>query len=195
MQNVRPKPIWRSVGALLVVSVLLTACIGTAPPPIAERVQQAPSLVQPLTIEDLYWTRGGHQSHTAGGGADLSDAEAIELGAQLYAVNCAPCHQANGEGNLNRFPALNNNALVTARNPQALLQTVLYGRGVMPGFAPTLNNRELAAVLSYIRNGWDNEAAVITRAEVDQARSAPPVAAGNEAVSSGEETGQTSQAP
>lgn len=191
MQNGRPKLIWQSVGALLVGSALLTACIGTAPPPIAERVQPAPSLVQPLTIEDLYWTRAGRQSYTAGGdGADLSDAEAFELGAQLYAVNCAPCHQANGEGNLNRFPALNNNALVTARNPQALLQTVLYGRGVMPGFAPTLNNREIAAVLSYIRNTWSNSAPVIAPSQVDEVSGAPVQTA-----NSGEETGQRSQAP
>jgi mono/diheme cytochrome c family protein len=169
--------------------MLLTACVGTAPPAITEQVQQAPSLVQPLTIEDLYWTRASRQMHTVGGqGEELSDAEAIELGASLYAVNCAPCHQANGEGLLNRFPALNNNALVTARNPQALIQTVLYGRGVMPGFTPTLNNPEVAAVLSYIRNAWSNSAPVIAPSRVDEVSGAP-----TEAANGGEETGQTSQ--
>ncbi|MCE7984342.1 MAG: cytochrome c [Caldilinea sp. CFX5] len=188
MQKVMMNAQWRTIGILLVGSTLMFACVGTAPPAITERVQPAPNLVQPLVIEDLYWTRASRQIHTAGGdGEELSDAEAIELGAQLYAVNCAPCHQANGEGVLNRFPALNRKALVTARNPQALIQTVLYGRGVMPGFAPTLNNREIAAVLSYIRNAWSNSASVIAPSQVNEVSGAPVQAANG-----GEEMGRTS---
>lgn len=183
------KPVWRIIGILLAGSMLLTACVDTAPPAITARVQHAPKLVQPLTIEDLYWARGHQQSGTTGGeGEALRDAEMIELGAGLYAVNCAPCHQPNGEGNLNRFPSLNNNALVTAQSPQPLIRTVLYGRGVMPSFAPTLPDEEIAAVLSYIRQAWNNDASPITAAAVRTVQSAPTPAP----IAAGEEMGQSS---
>ncbi|MEZ4728479.1 MAG: cytochrome c [Caldilineaceae bacterium] len=116
----------------------------------------------------------------------MSETEALQLGEQLYAVNCAPCHRANGEGNLNHFPALNHNAFVTAQSPQPLIRTVLHGRGVMPAFYPTLNSSEIAAVLSYIRQAWSNDAAPITAAQVREVA--------NES-NNREEVGQTPQQP
>jgi cytochrome c6 len=104
--------------------------------------------------------------------AELSGQALIEYGGTLYEVNCAACHRSNGEGNLNRFPALNGNALVTARQTQPLIRTVLYGRGVMPAFAPSLSDREIAAVLSYVRNAWSNQADGITAAQVREVRAA-----------------------
>ncbi|HXF60053.1 MAG TPA: cytochrome c [Caldilineaceae bacterium] len=92
---------------------------------------------------------------------DLSDDELIALGQSLYTVNCAPCHQSNGEGNLPYFPALNGNALVTADPPTALIRTVLHGRREMPAFASALSDLELAAILSYVRNAWSNNASVV----------------------------------
>lgn len=92
---------------------------------------------------------------------ELSDAERIRWGQQLYEVNCSACHRSNGEGHLRYFPALNGNALVTADPPTALINTVLHGRREMPAFAADLPSEELAAILSYIRNAWSNEASMI----------------------------------
>jgi mono/diheme cytochrome c family protein len=121
--------------------------------------------------------------------ASLKDAEWVRLGQSIYVANCAPCHQLNGEGRLNRFPALNGNAFVTARQPQPLIQTVLSGRGgVMPGFAPTLADQEIAAVLSYIRNAWSNSAPAIDANQVNQVKAnTTPTPA-----TTGEETGSNS---
>lgn len=96
----------------------------------------------------------------------VSDAEMLAMGRALYASNCAPCHQPNGEGNLAIFPALNRNAFVMVADPAGVIDTVLYGREVMPDFAPALSYQEIAAVVSYIRNGWDNQAAVVSEAQV-----------------------------
>jgi mono/diheme cytochrome c family protein len=90
----------------------------------------------------------------------------ISAGAALYTVNCAPCHQQNGEGRLHRFPALNQNAFVTNQSPQPLIRTVLDGRGVMPAYAATLSDSEIAAILSYIRQAWNNDADVVTPTQV-----------------------------
>ena len=52
----------------------------------------------------------------------------------------------------------------TAGNPRP------YG---MPPFRPTLNDDEVAAVVSYIRNSWGNRAGLVSPLEVDRFRSAP----------------------
>lgn len=96
----------------------------------------------------------------------MSDAALIAMGARIYATYCAPCHQPNGEGNLSTFPALNRNPFVTVSAPTAVIDTVLYGRQVMPAFAPVLSAQEVAAVISYIRNAWSNEASVVSTEQV-----------------------------
>lgn len=124
------------------------------------------ALTQPITLEEIYWATPAIVPRPAYGTTTVEQttpnaATLLAEGAALYTVNCAPCHQANGEGKLTRFPALNQNAFVTNQSPQPLIRTVLYGRGVMPAFHVTLHDREVAAILSYIRNSWNNEAAVI----------------------------------
>ena len=41
----------------------------------------------------------------------------------------------------------------------------------MPPFVPVLNDREIAAVLTYIRTAWGNQAAQVTDVQVGQLRS------------------------
>jgi cytochrome c oxidase subunit 2 len=124
--------------------------------------------------------------------ATPSITELIQLGHSTYATNCAPCHQLKREGNLNRFPALSGNAFVPLQQPQPLIQTVLYGRGgVMPGFAPTLSEQEITAVLSYIRNAWGNSASLVSAAQVSEVKAATtPTSAqadGEQLITKGEE--------
>lgn len=142
---------------LTICVLLLTAC---AAPPAATPIAgpaAAPTARAGMVPEPM--NEGGEP-------AALDAAQLIDWGEAVYATNCAPCHQPNGEGNLRLFPALNGNALVTASQPTALIQTVLHGRGVMPAFASTLSNQELAAVLSYVRNAWNNEAAPISGEQI-----------------------------
>lgn len=167
-------PLWSIIGRLccgltLLIPLVVTACTETSVPPVSRQLAHTNRLVQPLSLDELYRATPLSPLRTLIATPEAwSEADALRQGEQLYAVNCAPCHQANGEGNLQRFPALNNNALVTARDPGPLIQTVSSGRGIMPAFAPVLSAHELAAVLSYIRNAWDNEAAVITATQVSQ---------------------------
>lgn len=107
---------------------------------------------------------------TTGDAGELTGPNLIQTGETLYSVNCAPCHQRNGEGNLGRFPRLNRSALVTGQDPSPLIQTVLYGRREMPGFVPILDDQAIAAVLSYVRQAWDNEAGPVTPDQVQATR-------------------------
>ncbi len=94
-------------------------------------------------------------------------------GKEIYENNCASCHRRNGEGLPNTFPALKGNAFVLG-DEVALVQLVLTGRqgqmGRMPAWQSRLNDQQVAAVVTFIRNNWGNQAPPVTPATVSQQR-------------------------
>ena len=94
-------------------------------------------------------------------------------GERLYRKRCAGCHLSSGAGQLTLgAPALRNSAV--AKGPAVeLARTVLFGRGTMPAFRTSLQDAELAPILSYVRNAWGNQqGGLISRADVAAARAA-----------------------
>jgi cytochrome c oxidase subunit 2 len=81
----------------------------------------------------------------------------MERGEQAYASNCAVCHQATGAGMPPAFPALNGSAMVTQQPPEAQIKQVLHGKNAMPAFGASLNDLDVAAVVTYTKNAWDNQ--------------------------------------
>ncbi len=96
-------------------------------------------------------------------------------GAALFAANCAPCHQAKGQGVKGAFPALAKNKLVQS-DPKNPAWVVTHGRGGMPNFSADLSDAEVAAILTYVRSSWGNHAPPLTPMVVASARGAhaPP---------------------
>ncbi|MEM8486202.1 MAG: c-type cytochrome [Bacteroidota bacterium] len=106
-------------------------------------------------------------------------------GRQQYLAGCAGCHGNNGAG-LNRFaPPLASSEWVTG-DPTPLIRLVLHGLEgpitvngknydapeilpVMPGHS-VLDDRELSAILTYIRRAWDNNATPIDARTVSRVR-------------------------
>ncbi|WP_321815868.1 MULTISPECIES: cytochrome c oxidase subunit II [unclassified Paraburkholderia] len=81
-------------------------------------------------------------------------AELKERGEKVYASNCAVCHQPTGKG-AGAFPALDGSKV--ANGPIAEhVSIVLKGKAAMPSWAPTLNDVEIASVITYERNAWGN---------------------------------------
>jgi cytochrome c oxidase subunit 2 len=82
--------------------------------------------------------------------------ELMARGAQVYAANCAACHQATGQGVPNAFPALAGSKVVNGPKAEQIL-VVLHGRQgtAMASFAQ-LSDTDLAAVITYTRNSWGN---------------------------------------
>jgi mono/diheme cytochrome c family protein len=91
--------------------------------------------------------------------------ELMEQGEELYIVNCARCHQLDGQGAAD-FPALAGNPVVTLHNSAPLIDAVVNGRGGMPAFRGALEHEELVAVLTYIRNSWGNSAPPVPEKQV-----------------------------
>lgn len=117
-----------------------------------------------------------HGTAVGAPGAPAPDGKAV------FTTYCAGCHQATGLGG-GPFPPLAGNPDVTAADTSSLITTVLNGRsgpmetngrtygGVMPAWRGTLSNGEIAAVLSYIRSAWGNNAAIVTADQVASAGS------------------------
>ncbi|MFG6178826.1 cytochrome c oxidase subunit II [Halomonas sp. THAF12] len=85
--------------------------------------------------------------------------ELMERGEQVYGTICASCHQPDGSGSPPAFPALaGNQALLDDRERH--ITTVVNGVSgtAMPGFSNTLDPVEIAAVITYERNAWGNDA-------------------------------------
>ncbi len=108
----------------------------------------------------------------------------MALGAKLYDKHCVDCHGATGAGMPPAYPPLAANRALTMRSAVNPIRMVLNGGFApgtagnprpygMPPFRPLLNDDEVAAVVSYIRNSWDNRAGLVSPIEVDRYRSAP----------------------
>src|SRR6201996_8913498 len=81
-------------------------------------------------------------------------AELMDRGGKVYAANCAVCHQPTGKGG-GAFPALDGSKV--ANGPLAEhVSIVLKGKNAMPSWAPTLNDVEIASVITFERNSWGN---------------------------------------
>ncbi len=92
--------------------------------------------------------------------------ELIEQGEEVYTVSCSRCHQPDGMGVDPVYPELAGNAFVTVREPHRVVDVVVNGRGGMPPFRDALSREEIAAVVSYIRNAWGNQASIVTTGQV-----------------------------
>ena len=98
----------------------------------------------------------------------------FKQGQEVFEDNCAQCHRANGEGLPATFPALNKNPFVLG-DPKPVIATVLNGRkgnlGQMPAWKDKLDDQQIAAVVTYIRQAWSNRAPAVTPAMVAATRS------------------------
>ena len=115
--------------------------------------------------------------------SDKPDQTVMKIGAAIYADECAGCHAANGKGASGLFPSLNGSPAVQQTDPTTLLHVVLRGArsaatdgaptgAAMPQFDWILNDDQVAAVSTYIRNAWGNAAPAVSAGEVSKTRHA-----------------------
>ena len=94
----------------------------------------------------------------------------IAQGDEIYNSVCVACHQPEGAGFEGIYPALAGDPFVTLEDPAPVIRTVLQGRGGMPSFRNAYDDEEIAAVLSYIRQAWGNNAGPVTPDQVAEIR-------------------------
>lgn len=104
----------------------------------------------------------------AGGTAPQADGKA------LYTANCQTCHQANGEGLPGAFPPLKGSAVVNGDDLGKYVGIIMKGYdakaeyGVMPPVGTNMNftEHEIAAIINYERNSWENKGKNVTPEDV-----------------------------
>ena len=97
-----------------------------------------------------------------------ASAEGLD-GKAIFTKNCAACHQVTGKGIQGAFPPLAGSAFVMGA-PSEVATVLLKGRGGMPDFSASLEDEQIAAVLSYVRSSWGNKAAPISEADISAQR-------------------------
>ena len=102
-------------------------------------------------------------------------------GAGTYAQECSGCHGLHGEGQDGKYPRLADNPIVLSQDPTSQVRLVLQGATTaktaggppqrrMPGF-PQLTDRQVADVLTYVRQNWGNNASSVDTNKVKGMRS------------------------
>ena len=117
--------------------------------------------------------------------SDKSKPVLFDKGAELFTKHCATCHGEQGQGmrveGSIALPALAGNRAITLPNSTNLVRILLAGGYApsttgnprpfgMPPFVHVLGDEDIAAVTTYIRNAWGNQAASVTAADVVRQR-------------------------
>lgn len=119
-----------------------------------------------VTDDDIKKADNASLSATKVGRRDVS---VLERGNRIFDQRCAYCHGDVGQGAQGAYPPLAGNRAVTMKSPMNLIQMVRHGGFLpstagnprpygMPAFGHVLDDNDIAAVLTYVRGSWGNEA-------------------------------------
>jgi mono/diheme cytochrome c family protein len=106
---------------------------------------------------------------------------ANDAGARVYTAYCMHCHGVDGRGFAPMLAPLAGNPNVLEHDPSSLINVTLNGTGdlviqgipapyPMPKYAPVLNDRQIADVLTFVRAGWNNGAPAVSAEDVAKLR-------------------------
>jgi mono/diheme cytochrome c family protein len=118
---------------------------------------------------------------TAGASPLAANDPAMAAGAAIYRDQCSACHGLDGKGVAELFPSVAESSMVRSDDPTTSIRIVLRGvRSVgtkaqptapgMPSYGKQLDDDQVAAVLSYVRNSWGGAAAAVTSDQVSKVR-------------------------
>ena len=130
----------------------------------------------------VYLKQSGLESGREKAPAPLKPDDArMVAGRAIYADRCSACHTPDGQGIPGLFPRLADAPLVNSDNATSMIRVVLAGsRAGATGAAPTapsmpsfdryLSDQDIANVLTYVRNSWNNAAAPVGPDDVKDLR-------------------------
>lgn len=110
-----------------------------------------------------------------------SASDVLTLGARLYKAQCAECHGPQGGGGGAAYPALAGNRTVTMASSANLVKVIISGGFPpttlsnprpygMPPFGQSLADPEIAALATFARTSWGNNAPAVSVLDVNRLR-------------------------
>ncbi len=126
-------------------------------------VAQQPKVGTPLTLMSNSNSQNTVPTAVA---AQKSFDELMQEGKAQYGKYCSVCHKLDGTGLPPLFPALKGSSVAVGKSVARHIQLVLTGvpGTAMQAFADQLTDEELAAIVTYERNAWDNNTGDIVQA-------------------------------
>jgi mono/diheme cytochrome c family protein len=119
----------------------------------------------------------------AGAAAPLAepDRASMRAGEAIFVDSCSACHGSDGTAVPRAFAPLKGSAVVQSVNPATVIRIILEGAQAtptpqwptafsMPAYAWKLSDAQVAAVSTYVRNAWGNQAAEVKPAQVQKVR-------------------------
>jgi mono/diheme cytochrome c family protein len=105
----------------------------------------------------------------------------MQMGEAIFVDTCAACHMRSGAGVEHMFPKLAGNVVTTQDDPASLIRIVVGGgraaatdprptSPAMPSLGYRLNDAQIAAVVTYVRNSWGNAAPPVSADTVQEMR-------------------------
>ena len=102
-------------------------------------------------------------------------------GGRIYLDSCAACHRLSGSGQNLTFPTLAGNSSVLSSDPSSLINVILQGARApstaaaptgltMPGFGWRYSDADVAALATFVRSSWGNNAPPVAAASVARIR-------------------------
>ena len=109
------------------------------------------------------------------------DTAVMKMGEAIFVDECSACHLMRGQGQTLAFPPLAHSANAQQVDPTTSLHIILAGVQAsptsdaptpftMPAFAWKLDDKQVAAVATYVRNNWGNAAPAVGADEVAKLR-------------------------
>jgi mono/diheme cytochrome c family protein len=155
----------------------------TASGPMRDVIENSTSKMAEADLKAIavYLKERGSAGTPAPAAVPASDPR-MQVGQAIFVDTCSACHTRNGAGIEHMFPRLADNAIVKQSDPTTLMRIVLTGvRGAgteafptspaMPSFGYRLDDNQVAAVVTYIRNSWGNNASAVDAGMVKTLRS------------------------
>ena len=127
-------------------------------------------------LKDLPGAKTGQTANS-----QSASSNAPNNGAAIYGDSCSACHRMSGEGIEHMFPTLKGSSSVQQSDPTTIIRVILQGARTvptdarptpssMPAYGWKLNDAQVAAVASYVRNAWGNVAPPVTADQVRNLR-------------------------
>ena len=154
-----------------------TSHLAVADGPMAEVISYSTTRMSDADLHAIATYLKDQPGQSSGPAPLAPDTPAMRAGAAIYADQCSACHAPHGEGVRNLIPALAGAPALQNDDATDLIRVVLQGgqatatdlrqtSPAMPSYGRMLNDAQLAAIVSYVRNSFGNAAPEVTARDV-----------------------------